>query len=83
MKKLNSNPETPPKLKRFLAFYGNDYPIGGWNDFFGDFSSIEEAKDKIIKNHNEYWKTDQWENSSWAQIFDTQTQKILWTEQNN
>lgn len=70
MKKLNSNPETPPKLKRFLTFCGrNYYPSGGWDDFKGDFEELESAKSFLLEKDND-----------WAQIFDTETQKIVWTE---
>lgn len=32
-------------MKRFLLFAGEDYyPIGGWNDFLGDFDTVAEAK---------------------------------------
>jgi len=73
MKKLNPNPEITPKLKRFLAFCGrNYYPNGGWDDFKGDFEEFESAKSFLLEKDND-----------WAQIFDTETKKIIWTEQNN
>jgi hypothetical protein len=32
-------------LKRFLAFGGdNYYPGGGWDDFIGDYDTIEQAE---------------------------------------
>lgn len=88
MKKLNSNPELPPKLKRFLAFWGNVYyPSGGWGDFLEDCESFEEAKQKILKKELEKRSPESGYETpwvySWAQIFDTETQKIVWTEQNN
>ena len=31
-------------MKRFLAFAGSRYyPSGGWEDFIGDFDTLEEA----------------------------------------
>lgn len=70
MKKLNPNPELPPKLKRFLAFAGEEYyPEGGWRDFKGDFNDFESAKSLLLEEKND-----------WAQIFDTEAQKIVWTE---
>lgn len=31
-------------MKRYLAFmYSDYYPDGGWNDFVGSFSTIDEA----------------------------------------
>lgn len=87
MKKLNPNPEITPKLKRFLAFYGSVYyPSGGWGDFFGDYESIDSAKqellEKELKKRPPELGYNTWE-FSWAQIFDTETKKIIWTEQNN
>lgn len=33
------------KLKHYLVFeYPDYYPSGGWNDFIGDFDTIEEAR---------------------------------------
>lgn len=76
MKTLNPNPERSLKLKRFLVFMGSVfYPCGGWNDFKGDFSSLDEAKSFILNAEND-WASD------WAQIFDTKTRKIVWTESN-
>lgn len=38
-------------LKRFLLFAGsNYYPAGGWQDFRGDFDTVEEAKDYLLYN---------------------------------
>lgn len=83
MKSLNKNPETPPKLKRFLAFAGDDYyPRGGFKDFFDSFSSLEEAKKSITQEQNCRFG-DEWKLLVWAQIFDTETQKIVWTERDN
>ena len=31
-------------MKRYLLFYGDGYyPCGGWNDFHGDFDSLDDA----------------------------------------
>lgn len=76
MKTLNPNPEISKKLKRFLVFMGSEYyPCGGWLDFKGDFASIDEAKSFILNGEND-WAL------NWAQIFDTETRKIVWTESN-
>lgn len=85
MKTTNSNPETSPKLKRFLAFYGSVYyPRGGWGDFLDDCETLEEAKKKLLaKEMKECPPEDGYNNAwkfSWAQIFDTETKKIVWTE---
>lgn len=87
MKKLNPNPEKPQKLKRFLAFYGsNYYPSGGWEDFLIDCDELEEAKQKLLEKELKSRPPEHGYNTwefSWAQIFDTETQKIVWTEQDN
>jgi hypothetical protein len=50
-------------MKRFLVFAGDFYyPSGGW----GDFDSIDEAKDKLLKIHKD------WE---WSQVIDSETKK--------
>jgi len=37
-------------IKRYLLFaFDEYYPNGGWNDLKGSFSTIEEAKEYIIK----------------------------------
>jgi hypothetical protein len=42
-------------MKRFLVFgYDNWYPSGGWDDFRGEFDTLEEAKDfadKLATDH--------------------------------
>jgi hypothetical protein len=54
-------------MKRFLVFAGDFYyPSGGWGDFQGDFDSIDEAKDKLLKIHKD------WE---WSQVIDSETKK--------
>lgn len=89
MKKLNPNPEKPQKLKRFLAFGATSFnTLGGWDDFRGDFDSKHDAisylGDYILgeaENRN-LTPSNPWD-IGWAQIFDTETQKIVWTEQNS
>ncbi len=89
MKSLNKNPKFPKKSKRFLAFGATSFnTLGGWDDFRGDFDSkhdaisylgdyiLEEAENRKLTLNNPW-------DIGWAQIFDTETQKIVWTEQNN
>jgi hypothetical protein len=90
MKKLNPNPETPPKLKRFLSFGATSLnTFGGWDDFRGDFKTIKSAISHLEKymidecQSRGFSIADGTWNYGWAQIFDTETQKIVWTEQNN
>jgi len=46
-------------MKRFLVFSGDTYyPCGGWDDFKGDFESLEEAKEfalRMLKEEHEDW----------------------------
>jgi hypothetical protein len=36
-------------MKRFLLFsYDDYYPCGGWNDFDGDFDTVEAAKEYVL-----------------------------------
>lgn len=86
MKSFNPNPETPPKLKRFLAFGATSFnTMGGWDDFRGDFDSKYDAVsylgDYILEEIEKRKLTPKnpWD-IGWAQIFDTETQSIVWTE---
>lgn len=52
-------------MKRYLVFGGTNYaPSGGWDDFLGDFDTLEEAK----KASAPPWGCE------WKQIVDTDTQ---------
>ncbi len=44
-------------MKRYLLFCMESYyPSGGWDDFCGDFDSIEEAKERMrAQQHTDYW----------------------------
>jgi len=43
-------------MKRYLLFYGSYYyPDGGWNDFEGDYDTVEEAMDDFILEHSDDW----------------------------
>jgi len=51
-------------VKRYLLFCGHFYyPSGGWDDFSGDYDTIEEAK-----KHIEY---------EWNQIVDLETGEVF------
>lgn len=80
--------ENPPKLKRFLAFGATSFnTMGGWDDFRGSFDSKHDAISSLedyILGEVEIRKLGPslitpWD-IGWAQIFDTKTQKIVWTE---
>lgn len=54
-------------MKRFLLFSGDIYyPGGGWNDFQGDFDTLNEATDKAIELKRD-----------WDQIVDTETKEVI------
>ena len=60
-------------MKRYLAFYGDDYyPIGGMGDFIGDYDTKEEAIQAIEEAHKKNRPDDlKWE-WAWKQIYDTE-----------
>ncbi|MFG6101142.1 hypothetical protein U2F10_02740 [Leptothoe sp. EHU-05/26/07-4] len=40
-------------MKRYLLFAWPSYEVGGgWNDFYGDFDSLEAAIDYVDQNEN-------------------------------
>lgn len=54
-------------MKRYLLFSGDDYyPCGGWDDFEGDFDTLEESL-KLTKKHSD----------DWCHVVDTVTMKII------
>jgi len=56
-------------MKRYLLFVGlSYYPNKAWDDFSGDFDTIEDAEKKL----ENYEKDD----FGWFQIVDTETKKI-------
>lgn len=43
-------------MNRYLLFAGDQYyPCGGWNDFRGGFSSIEDARDATRDKDFDWW----------------------------
>lgn len=66
-------------MKRYLAFYGNEYyPMGGMEDFVGDFDTEEDAKDAIIKAKKLNNRIDEGWAYDWAQIYDTEIKRIVY-----
>ena len=59
-------------MKRYLAFYGdNYYPNGGMDDFVGSFNTIEGAKVAVMVEHSKRTHPPHhWENM-WAHIYDS------------
>ena len=74
-------------MKRYLAFFGEQYyPLGGMDDFIGDFNTQEDAVEAIEsalteskKNALDFFtKHPKW-CSHWADIFDTETREKVYT----
>jgi len=54
-------------MKRFLVFYGdNYYPSGGWDDFRGDYDSMQKAE-RVVR---------QMGHADWLQIVDTESGSV-------
>lgn len=61
-------------MKRYLVFLGATYyPSGGMNDFLTDAETIEAAIHAVKQETNVYWE--------WVHIYDTETKKIVFTEE--
>ena len=44
-------------MKRYLLFSGDEfYPCGGWNDFQGEYDTVEEAKEIAEKQGDDWWQ---------------------------
>ncbi len=81
-------------MKRFLAFYNQDYyPSGGMNDFIGDFETLEEAVNAVTEKDTTQrnaikasWEkqgnfTYEWKQfeDMWAHIWDIETNTEAWS----
>ena len=66
------------RMKRYLTFCGYDYyPAGGWDDFRGDFESLELAKAHCDDSKRE-------DLVDWCQIVDTGTRRVrYWAKSRN
>ena len=65
-------------MKRYLLFvYSQYYPTGGWNDFAGDFATVENAKEMLLVLKSL--------DSEWWHIVDTETKTIVvsWSDYND
>ena len=57
--------------KIYLLFSGSKhYPLGGWNDFKGHFSTIEQAVNFLNKEVDIYER-------EWFQIVNIETRKVV------
>lgn len=60
-------------MKRYLAFFGHEYyPMGGMEDFIGDFDSVDEALQAIDARRHESSST-----FIWNHVYDTVERKIV------
>lgn len=56
-------------MKRYLLFAGlKYYPYGGWEDYKGEFDSIDEAE-KYVQKH--------FEDCNWFHIVDIETKTVV------
>lgn len=64
-------------MARFVVFGGsNYYPSGGFSDFLGEASSLEEAERLAISCINEQYK--ECRVGVWCHIADTLTRQVIW-----
>jgi hypothetical protein len=43
-------------MKRYLLFAGSAYyPLGGWDDFKGDFDDAKEAMARVAHLQDDWW----------------------------
>lgn len=65
-------------MKRYLAFYGNVYyPLGGMNDFVGDYDTEQDCEKAIEEKHAENLPDDSEREFVWKQIWDSQTRSFV------
>ena len=58
-------------MKRYLVFCGDDYyPIGGMNDFKGDYDTLKECEILLEKEYNDNVY-------EWTQIWDSKDKKFI------
>ncbi len=71
-------------MKKYLAFYGDVYyPIGGMDDFLGEYDTKEEAIEAIEESHKLLRPTDLVWEWSWASIWDTQEKIEVYSKNHN
>jgi hypothetical protein len=60
-------------MKRYLAFYGdNYYPNGGMDDFVGSYDTLDEAKSAVSEEHLKRTHPPHYSwDSMWAHIYDS------------
>lgn len=62
--------ETPePKIKRYIVLAGSNYYPSGWDDFYGAYDTLEEAKSAVERSIHFF---------DWANVIDLSTMtKVL------
>jgi hypothetical protein len=59
-------------MKQYFAFYGDCYyPIGGMDDFVGDYDTKEEPIEAIEKAHLENRPDDKVWELAWCNVWDS------------
>lgn len=70
-------------MKRYLVFYADAYyPLGGIDDFIGDYDTIEEAIKVVQETHRKNIKDDVNWDYALANILDIQTSKVVFNTKN-
>jgi hypothetical protein len=65
-------------MERYLAFYGLEfYPNEAMDDFIGDFSDLEDAKNEIDKTNKELHQGDM--SGKWGLVYDTESREYIFT----
>jgi hypothetical protein len=65
-------------MKRYLAFYGDDYyPSGGMSDFVKDCDTLEECEKEIEQKHKENRPDDDEWAWAWKQIWDSHKREFV------
>lgn len=63
----------------FLLFVGSEfYPLGGWEDYVGTFTTLEDAKEeahKLAASGNYVYM--------WAHVVDTNTDRVVWEQESD
>ena len=68
-------------MKRYWAFYGDDYyPRGGMEDFIGSFDDRDDAIKAIKEAHTKNSPEDLNWSCSWGHVWDTHDDLEVWSK---
>lgn len=71
MIEIGRTTSTETDMKKYALFAGERYhPLGGWEDFQGDFDTVQEAKNIILTEAGV-------KNWTWAHIVNLQDRRYL------